>query len=113
MLITMALITCNIYNSVNGPLKRKISYIEIWMVIVLTPLLIAIAEYGLLLFIKKYYPKEKLIQKNQVKSASMRIKNEAETNMEEISKILDFWTFILVCCIIMISNAIFWSVAFS
>ena len=54
LLVTLALITSNVYNSVNAPPKRGFSYIEVWMVGVQVPILVGILEYGIILALKKY-----------------------------------------------------------
>lgn len=52
LLITLYLIASNVYNSVEGPPSRGFSYIEIWMIGVHIPMLVAIFEYGLILAMK-------------------------------------------------------------
>lgn len=59
LLITLYLIASNVYGSVKAPAKRGFSYLEIWMMGVHIPMLVAIFEYGILLAIKKYWKIEK------------------------------------------------------
>ena len=55
LLVTLALIASNVFNSVNAPPNRGFSYIEVWMVGVQVPILVGILEYGIILALKKYY----------------------------------------------------------
>ena len=48
LLITLDLIATNTYNSVKAPEKRGFSYLEIWMLGVQIPILLAIFEYGMI-----------------------------------------------------------------
>ena len=53
MIVTLYLISANVYNSVNAPNGRGFSYIEIWMLGSQFPILLALFEYGLILLFKK------------------------------------------------------------
>ena len=55
LLITLYLILINTYGSLKAPPKRSFSSIEIWFVGTQVPLLLAIVEYGGLLFLKKFF----------------------------------------------------------
>ena len=61
MIVTLYLISANVYNSVEAPDGRGFSYIEIWMVGTQFPILLALCEYGYILCLKKY---EKKLMKN-------------------------------------------------
>ena len=61
MIVTLYLISANVYNSVEAPDGRGFSYIEIWMVGTQFPILLALCEYGFILCLKKY---EKKLLKN-------------------------------------------------
>ena len=52
MILTLYLISANVYNSVKGPKSRGFSYIEVWMIGTQIPILIALLEYGFVLFLK-------------------------------------------------------------
>ena len=58
LLITLDLIATNTYNSVKAPSGRGFSYIEIWLLGIQIPILLAIVEYGILLTIKRMCKKE-------------------------------------------------------
>ena len=52
--MTLDLIATNVYNYVKAPANRGFSYIEIWMIGVQIPILVAIFEYAIILAMKKY-----------------------------------------------------------
>ena len=54
LLVTLYLISSNVYNSVNAPEKRGFSYIESWMIGTQGMILLALIEYGIVLGWKKY-----------------------------------------------------------
>ena len=53
MIVTLFLISANVYNSVEAPNGRGFSYIEIWMIGTQIPILLALVEYGFILHMKK------------------------------------------------------------
>ena len=53
MIVTLYLISANVYSSVEAPKARGFSYIEIWMIGTQFPILLALFEYGLILYWKK------------------------------------------------------------
>ena len=53
MVITLYLISANVYNSVEAPIGRGFSYIELWMVGTQFPILLALCEYGFILYLTK------------------------------------------------------------
>ena len=53
MIITLYLISANVYNSVEAPIGRGFSYIELWMVGTQFPILLALCEYGFILYLTK------------------------------------------------------------
>ena len=57
MVITLCLISINVYNAVDGPPSRGFSYIEVWMIGMELPILVAALEYSLMLGIRRCYPK--------------------------------------------------------
>ena len=54
MLVVIFLIFTNIYGSLEGPSSRGFSYIEVWYVGMFTPIVIAIAEYAIILAFVRY-----------------------------------------------------------
>ena len=63
MLTILYLIQINTHNSAKAPPKRGFSSIEIWFVGMQAPILIAIFEFGVLLFLKKFLG-ERMEEKN-------------------------------------------------
>ena len=53
MIMTLFLISANVYNSVEAPEDSGFSYIEIWMVGTQFPILLALCQYGYVLYMKK------------------------------------------------------------
>ena len=57
MLVTLHLISANVYNSVYAPPGRGFSYIELWMIGMQIPILVALIEYSLVLGFKRFMNK--------------------------------------------------------
>ena len=53
MIVTLWLISANVYNSVDAPQNRGFSYIEYWMLITIFPIELALLEYGFILLLKR------------------------------------------------------------
>ena len=53
MLVTLFLITSTVYNGVDAPKSRGFSLIEIWMIGNIIPTIIAILEYGFILYLTR------------------------------------------------------------
>ena len=85
LLITLCLITINTFNSVDAPSKRGISFIEIWMIGIMVPIILATIEYGTLLFISKY----------QEGLANVKLLNDGR-DVGKLSQTVDVVTFILL-----------------
>ena len=86
------LISANVYNSVDAPKNRGFSYIEIWMLGTQFPILLALFEYGFVLYLKK-------IAKQG--DGQNQMSNQDELNLDDKIKWLDFITMIIsfVCFI--------------
>ena len=54
MVLTLYLISANVYNSVDAPQSRGFSYIELWMLGTQFLILIALLEYGYILYLYKF-----------------------------------------------------------
>ena len=67
MIVTLYLISAVVYNAVNAPLARGFSNIEVWMLGAQFPILLALSEYGFVLYLKKHANKGK----NQVQTLTM------------------------------------------
>ena len=96
MVVTLYLISANVYNSVDAPKTRGFSYIEIWMFGSQFPILLALVEYGFILYLKKVV---KTLDENEKQIFDKRI------------KILDMGSMIFSFCCFMIFAIIYWIVA--
>ena len=91
MIVTLYLISANVYNSVDAPKVRGFSYVEIWMLGSQFPILIALFEYGFVLYLKKVAKKVDE-EKNMMIMDSKVV--EAKPDLEDKIKKLDFVTMI-------------------
>ena len=64
MIVTLYLISTNVYNSVDAPRNRGFSYIELWLLVTQFPILLALCEYGFVLYLRK--TPQKLANSSQV-----------------------------------------------
>ena len=67
MIVTLYLISAVVYNAVDAPRARGFSNIEVWMLGAQFPILLALSEYGFVLYLKKHANKGK----NQVQTLTM------------------------------------------
>ena len=111
-MITLDLIATNTYNSVKAPSGRGFSYIEIWLIGIQIPILLAIFEYGILLTIKRMSKQEVGQTKIHVISSGTetQIRSRKIRDMDQIGKTMDKWTFIGSISFIVIFNIVYWSV---
>ena len=88
LLITLDLIATNTYNSVKAPSGRGFSYIEIWLLGIQIPILLAIVEYGILLTIKRMSKKEARETKVQVfqSGKETQIRSQKVRDLDQIGK---------------------------
>jgi hypothetical protein len=85
------LISANVYNSVDAPKVRGFSYVEIWMLGSQFLILLALFEYGFVLYFKKIAKKADK-QKNMISLDDELVK--AKPDLDEQIKKLDFATMI-------------------
>ena len=111
MLLTLDLIVTNVYNSVEAPTQRGFSYIEIWLIGIQIPILVAIFEYGILLAMKKYYQPNKKTSEVVVFNRKIITTDTEEMNMKKIEITMDKWSFIGTLSFIIIFNIIYWITA--
>ena len=60
MIVTLYLISAIVYNAVDAPSVRGFSNIEVWMLGAQFPILLALCEYGFVLYLKKYANKNQI-----------------------------------------------------
>ena len=53
MLVTLFLISSNVYNSLDVPSNTGFCYLEVWFIGAQIPITLAILEYGMILYLKK------------------------------------------------------------
>ena len=87
MIVTLYLISANVYNSVDAPKGRGFSNIEVWMIGAQFPILLAFFEYGFVLHLKKH---AKRLQ-NQVQTMTP---NDQELELDDRIRQLDSATMI-------------------
>ena len=113
-MITLDLIATNTYNSVKAPPGRGFSYVEIWLLGVQIPILLAIVEYGILLTMKRVN-KKKTPDQNKIQvlynGSQTTIRERKIMDVEKIGKTMDLWTFIISLSFIIIFNIVYWSAA--
>ena len=112
MLVTLHLISVNVYNSISAPPDRGFSYIELWIVGMQLPIFMALVEYSIVLGFKKFWNKDNAIlyvngdystygfsSNNKTKEMKKR-KNENDLifkKIDRISLILSMVYFIAFC----------------
>ena len=62
MIVTLYLISTNVYNAIKAPKGRGFSYTELWFIVSQFPILLALCEYGFVLYWKKI---EKKVQQTR------------------------------------------------
>ena len=100
MLVTLSLISTNVYASINAPPERGFSYIELWMVGMFLPISIALVEYSIILGVKKYQNnKSTNIFINRKTNEELQT-NQRDTifqNMDKVFSILSTIYLIIFC----------------
>ena len=99
MIVTLYLISANVYNAVDAPQSRGFSNIEVWMIGAQIPILLALWEYGFILYLKKRANKpqnqvQAMTADDQVVKLDERIKQMDSATM--IISFVFFTTFALV-----------------
>ena len=107
-LVTLYLITANVYGAVEAPVSRGFSFIEIWMVGIQITILLAIFEYALILLLKKSNDNKGTIQvegMNNLKPNSLS--RQPNTNLKKIDKC----TMFISALFFLIFNIGYWTTA--
>ena len=99
MIVTLYLISANVYNAVDAPQGRGFSNVEVWMIGAQIPILLALWEYGFILYLKKHANKaqnqvQAMTADDQAVQLDDRIKQMDSVTM--IISFLFFTTFALV-----------------
>jgi len=101
LLITLLLISINTYNSLHAaPVKRGISFVEIWFIGMVIPIIGAILEYAFLLCLFKY--------EDQFHAAGLM---DQEKDLYEWYKKVDSVSLTVFATFLISFNAVFWLVS--
>ena len=110
LLITLYLITSNVYGSVQAPKSRGFSFIEIWMVGIQYTILLAIFEYALVLLLTRRL-KNRLLEMKRFAQVDI-LKQELDTQKNDhIVQLLDKWTMVCSALCFLLFNICYWSTA--
>ena len=104
MIVTLYLISANVYNAVEAPKSRGFSFIEIWMIGAQITILLALVEYGFVLYLKK------ISKKFENKTEMLELGKPKQTLGDKIKK-LDFATMIISFVYFITFASIYWIVA--
>ena len=102
MIVTLYLISANVYNAVDAPLTRGFSYIEVWILGTQAPILLALFEYGFILHLKKVAKKKTT---NEVQDINH---DDSEPDLDDKIKKLDYATMIFSLISIFAFVTIYW-----
>ena len=92
MILTLYLISANVYNSVDAPPTRGFSYIEVWILGTQAPIILALFEYGFILLLKKVAKKITINENQDINHT------DAEPDLDDKIKVLDY-TFMIISLI--------------
>ena len=106
LLVTLYLISSNVYSSISAPKKRGFSYVEVWIMGSQGTILLAIIEYGFILMWKKFEKKTSsevspIVDKDEEKTWNNLSLNEKIKRVDIISIITSGIFFLLF-------NIIYW-----
>ena len=108
MIVTLYLISANVYNSVDAPKGRGFSYIEIWMLGAQFPVLLALMEYGFVLALKRL-DKKVAVSKNTMLNLDVDQKEDLDTRIKRI----DFTTMAISFTFFVTFKTLYWSILLS
>ena len=101
MLVTLYLISANGYNSLDAPASRGFSYIEIWMIGSQFPILLALIEYGIILYLKKRGIKTTVV--------AMDPKDSEQEFPNKLQKI-DYIVMVVSACFFTLFTLFYWAI---
>ena len=103
MIVTLYLISANVYNFVDAPSGRGFSYIEVWMLGSQFPILLALCEYGFVLYMKK-------VAKTSDPINEMLNLADEKPDLDEKIKKLDFTTMIFSLLYFVTFTLLYWTI---
>ena len=104
MILLLYLISTNVYNSIEAPSQRGFSYIEVWQIGVQFPILVAICEYGFVLFLKKGGFKSATCDDETLQSFGVNV------NLDNKIRKLDYITMIFNFVFLMLFVTLYWCI---
>ena len=108
MLVTLCLISSNVYIAVDAPLQRGFSYIEVWFLGMQLPILFAIVEYSLILGMNKFLiGKDVNVKVTMMGPIGKKVLFSKE-NMEFLAYFLDLISFLSSAILFIIFCFIYW-----
>ena len=112
LLVTLYLISYNVYGSLKAPKNRGFSYIELWMIGHQNVIFIAILEYGLVLIWKKFYSKSmpNIVEVLEPSVQDSMLEDDDMTLNEKIKR-LDMISFFILIFLMILFNLYYWTVA--
>ena len=102
MLVTLYLISANVYNSISAPPRRGFSYIELWMIGIQVPMLSALVEYSIILGLNRYW----MLNKSNV------LDRNSLTNTDQWAFKVDTISFLLSILYVVIFCSAYWHSVF-
>ena len=105
LIVTLYLISENVYNSVDAPKARGFSYIEVWKLGTQLPIILALCEYGLILHLKK-------IAKKSNGTIQTTDEADSEEDLDQRIKKLDYATMIFSFVYIVGFASFYWIILY-
>ena len=100
MLVTLYLISINVYTTLDAPPGRGFSYLELWMVGMQIPILVALVEYSVILGFRKF--QKEMLKTNEVDSKLFSKRGNKDAKSELESDNTCFLNIDMICLIISI-----------
>ena len=110
LLVTLFLITSNVYGSVKAPESRGFSFIEIWMIGIQATISLAILEYAMVLILirRANYKKEGIIRIQGLDEVKQL---ESQKNGILLIKLMDEWSLLGSATFFLLFNICYWVIA--
>ena len=120
LLVTLHLISSNVYSTLHAPIKRGFSYIEIFMIGTQAVIFFSLLEYGLVLAWKRYPNLWKKYQSTGVAGANSNQKKEGvcgpwfgpHVTQDAKIKHIDIISFIISVTFLFFFNIVYWTHVF-
>ena len=116
LLVTLYLISSNVYSSLQAPIQRGFSYIEIFLIGTRGVIFFAILEYGFVLAWMKYSNIFNESGKKVISSNSNQKKGswftDSQMSLDVKIKVVDMISLIISVVFFLLFNAIYWANAY-